>query len=68
MELVALERFNMHDPGHIFKAKKEDAEKWIGMGLAREATEEDKKQPEDEGKGTEGPPENKAKKEPAKQK
>ena len=61
MKIEAVTRFNGRAPGDKFEASKEDGEKWIEMGLA-------KKPGEKEAKGPEGPPENKAMKEPDKKK
>jgi len=41
MLIVAKERFNGRDAGAVFEAAEADAEKWAGMNLCREATEEE---------------------------
>lgn len=39
VRVLALERFNNHDPGDVFNVFENDAAKWIKNGLAIEGTE-----------------------------
>lgn len=58
-----LKRFNHRDPGDVDEFDPADFEKWAGMGLLKET----KKTP-GKAKTAEGPPEDKAVKEPGKKK
>ncbi len=41
-KLIALTRFNNHDPGDTFEASDDNAQVWIEEGLAEQATEKKK--------------------------
>lgn len=37
MKLIALRRFNYHDPGEVFEASEENARVWVAEGLAEKS-------------------------------